>query len=210
MQYIVQPGDCLSSIAQKHGFGNWRIIYNDPNNADFRLTRPNPNLIYADDILFIPDKKPKEIEIPTASSSVFIVNLVRTHLRLRIVNLNDEPRGGLAYKLRVGSLQKEGTTSADGMIDEEIPADVTSGALEIASIGVSKSLQIGHLDPIDTISGIQGRLKNLGYDCGPIDGIKGRKTTAAIRAFQRDNSPLEVDGICGPKTKAILTDRHGC
>jgi hypothetical protein len=41
---------------------------------------------------------------------------------------------------------------------------------------------------------IQAGLSNLGYAPGPIDGIHGAKTTAAIKSYQKDNGLL-VDGI---------------
>ena len=41
---------------------------------------------------------------------------------------------------------------------------------------------------------IQAGLTKLGYAPGPIDGIHGSKTTAAIRSYQSDNSLL-VDGV---------------
>jgi len=50
---------------------------------------------------------------------------------------------------------------------------------------------------------IQKRLSDLGYDPGPIDGIRGRLTIAAIKRFQADKG-LTVDGIVGPKTSAEL------
>jgi uncharacterized protein (TIGR02594 family) len=53
---------------------------------------------------------------------------------------------------------------------------------------------------------IQSRLAALGYVVGPIDGIPGRRTLAAIRAFQRDRG-LEVDGIVGPQTLKALTGK---
>ncbi len=43
------------------------------------------------------------------------------------------------------------------------------------------------------VSQIQAGLTNLGYDPGPIDGTMGSQTSAAIRAYQRDNKLL-VDG----------------
>jgi len=50
---------------------------------------------------------------------------------------------------------------------------------------------------------IQLRLKELGFDCGTIDGTLGPKTEQAVRALQRDLR-LEVDGLIGPKTKKAL------
>lgn len=61
---------------------------------------------------------------------------------------------------------------------------------------------------------IQAILKDLGgdYDPGPVDGIKGPKTTAAIKKFQGDKG-LTEDGIAGPLTreklfKEYMTSKH--
>lgn len=40
---------------------------------------------------------------------------------------------------------------------------------------------------------VQAGLAKLGYNPGPIDGVKGGRTTSAIRNYQRDNGLL-VDG----------------
>lgn len=50
---------------------------------------------------------------------------------------------------------------------------------------------------------LQLRLKQLGYNCGTIDGTLGPKTERAVKAFQRDVK-LEADGLIGPKTKKAL------
>jgi uncharacterized protein (TIGR02594 family) len=50
---------------------------------------------------------------------------------------------------------------------------------------------------------IQRRLAELGYAPGPLDGIPGRLTIAAIRQFQRARG-LAADGVVGPKTLAAL------
>jgi hypothetical protein len=53
---------------------------------------------------------------------------------------------------------------------------------------------------------IQGALARLGYDPGPVDGMWGSRTRAAVKAFQAD-AGLIADGIVGPKTRARLRDR---
>lgn len=46
---------------------------------------------------------------------------------------------------------------------------------------------------------LQAALLIKGYNPGPIDGINGTKTQAALKQFQKDNK-LAVDGIAGEKT----------
>jgi uncharacterized protein (TIGR02594 family) len=50
---------------------------------------------------------------------------------------------------------------------------------------------------------LQQALRQRGYDPGPIDGVRGPKTSAAIRAFQRAHR-LSIDGIAGPMTLSRL------
>lgn len=54
---------------------------------------------------------------------------------------------------------------------------------------------------------VQHRLIKLGFNPGPVDGIRGRQTTNAIRVFQNAND-LVVDGIVGPNTfRALFGDQ---
>lgn len=54
-----------------------------------------------------------------------------------------------------------------------------------------------------TPNDIQNALKCLGFYDGPIDGLLGPKSLAAIKAFQT-RVGLKADGIVGPKTSAAL------
>ena len=57
---------------------------------------------------------------------------------------------------------------------------------------------------------VQWVLNDLGYAVGPIDGIFGSKTRAAVIAYQKDqwpNDPSQWDGIVGPLTWGRL-DNH--
>lgn len=53
---------------------------------------------------------------------------------------------------------------------------------------------------------LQKTLKALGFNPGPLDGLPGRLTTAAVIAFQRSKG-LQPDGIVGPATLRALAER---
>lgn len=65
---------------------------------------------------------------------------------------------------------------------------------------MSKTVAKG--DTGNTVLQVQSKLNQLGYDLSA-DGIFGRNTKAAVRHFQ-DVTGLQVDGIVGPNTHAML------
>jgi tetratricopeptide (TPR) repeat protein len=58
----------------------------------------------------------------------------------------------------------------------------------------------------DDVRTLQERLNKVGAGRPPLvlDGIFGRKTQRAVRAFQRANPPLVADGDAGPETLPVL------
>ena len=54
---------------------------------------------------------------------------------------------------------------------------------------------------------IQEHLQALGYEPGPVDGVNGEKTDAAIRLFQKENG-LARDGQVGELTHSALLLAH--
>ena len=65
------------------------------------------------------------------------------------------------------------------------------------------SYKPGSMKRGEDVRELQVDLNALGFDCGIADGIFGKKTNAAVRAFQAAMK-LEVDGIVGPKTRSAL------
>jgi GH24 family phage-related lysozyme (muramidase) len=63
----------------------------------------------------------------------------------------------------------------------------------------------------EAVSRLQQLLVDAGFDPGPVDGVFGSGTDAAVRAFQAAKA-LDVDGVVGAETWAALRDsggRHG-
>lgn len=58
---------------------------------------------------------------------------------------------------------------------------------------------------VETIRKIQQALVDKGFVPGEVDGVWGRRSIAAVRAFQ-ESRHLRPDGIVGPKTLAALFD----
>lgn len=57
------------------------------------------------------------------------------------------------------------------------------------------------------VAALQVALQARGFYAGPIDGLQGPVTTAAVRRFQRQRG-LVVDGVAGPRTRHAL-GRYG-
>jgi hypothetical protein len=60
--HMVQGGEDLGSIAEFSGFRDYRTIWNDPNNAELRQRRRNPNRLFPGDEVFIPaQQQPQQL-----------------------------------------------------------------------------------------------------------------------------------------------------
>ncbi len=83
-----------------------------------------------------------------------------------------------------------GTTSSDRSQD----CGGTAGQSARATTGAKQAARpAGPQADRASVSDLQARLTDLGYDPGPADGQLGPKTRAAIRAYQKDTG-LKADG----------------
>ncbi len=203
----VQQGETLYKIAKKHGFSDWRTIYNHADNAEYRKKRPNPNIIYPGDRIVIPEKEAKEDSGATEERHRFRSKGDRQWLLIVLKDARRQPLANTSYKLSIGGEIIEDSTNGEGLLEQEIPPDADQAVLAIE--GQEFLLKIGYLDPVDTLTGWRARLNNLGYKAGKVDGEENEELQSAIEEFQCDHR-LKVDGIVGPKTQAKLEEVHGC
>lgn len=203
----VSEGECIYSIAARHGL-HWETVWNDPENEALKALRKDPNLLHPSDEVFVRELEVNEPSCATEKRHRFRKKGVLANLRVRIL-LNGEPRVSEEWKAIVDGCLLTGKTDGKGVLKLRVPPRVPAVEVTLQS-GYSITLQVRHLDPIGTVSGVQGRLSNLGYDPGPIDNIRGPLTISAIKRFQADHPPLAVDGIAGPKTCARLKEVYGC
>jgi Putative peptidoglycan binding domain/LysM domain len=205
-KHTVRPGECLSTIAKRYGFVRWQTIYDAGENEAFRSKRPNPHVIYAGDEIVIPDKTPKEETIATGKLHPFQVSTPKLLFRMEMRDETMDPLVDYPFELYVdGALVEKGKTKADGLI--EVPLPIGSRAGKLRFLGEEYQLDFGGLDPVSRVKGIQQRLNNLGYPAGPIDGIVGKKTRAALRTFQAAQK-LDATGKIDDPTRKRLLELH--
>lgn len=211
-RYTVQQGDTLSKIAESFRLASWRRIYDHPENAEFRKRRPNPDLLYPGDVVFVPERQERTETAPTDQRNRYVCRRQKQVLRLAVEDMNAQRLAKQPYELDVDGERSRGTTDGNGMIEREIPVGARKGKLKVSDY--RWDLQIGHLNPMEEdtpdggVSGAQGRLRNLGYPVGPVDGICGPKTEVAVRFFQADEN-LPVTGQLDDTTRKKLLQVHG-
>jgi len=206
--YIVKEGDCISSIAVESGHV-WTTIWEDPANSELRQVRENPNTLLPDDRVTIPPLRRKDEPGETEMHHRFRHRGAPEMLRIRLVDEFNEPCTNVPYILIVDGDQRQGTTNADGELQERIAANAREAQLLLDNDDEVITLHLGHLHPITEISGVQARLSNLGFNCGPVTGELNERTRDAIKEFQTHCS-LRPTGRLDEQTRDALAERYGC
>ena len=206
--YTVQPGDYMELIAEHFGFRDHHLIYDDAANVDFKKRRPNPDILLPGDSIFIPDKDPGHDEAETDKKHKFVLKSEKIKLIL-YVRRAGKPLAGRAYTLKVGKLVVRSTTGSDGLIQHEIPIGEPEGELTISGEPAYKrKLSIGFLHPITTVSGVQMRLNNLGFACGPATETDIAPYHAALAAYQTKHSLPSRNGNLDDATVNALRSEY--
>ena len=213
--YTVKQGDHVPGLARRFGFSDFEEIWNHANNAELKAKRENPNVLFPGDSLYIPDREQGLYPRPTEQRHKFKVKGKTLKLCLILKDQYEEPIANAPCILQVDSESHQLTSDADGKLELEIPPTAGDSQLVIQDTdqtpygGLTIPIRIGYLDPVDEVTGQQGRLRNLGYFTGDIDGNASPAFEMAVEEFQCEQK-LTVDGICGPQTQAKLKEVYGC
>lgn len=210
MNYIVQQGDCMASIAADHGFV-WQTLWGLPQNAALQKKRKDPYVLMSGDQVFIPDIRIQDESGATDAVHTFELKSVTEQLRIVITDDDDQPVSGQPYTLVVDGKQSKGQTDGGGAVVETIAPNARKGILVVGTGDSQKEyyLGLGCVDPLDEVSGAQGRLLNLGYYDGPVTGQLNAQTTTAILLFQ-EKYELSPTGLNDAPTQAKLKELFGC
>jgi Putative peptidoglycan binding domain len=204
-RHTVSLGDCISSIAFRYGFFP-DTVWNHADNAELKRTRQDANVLRPGDLVVVPDLRQKEVSKATEKRHRFRRKGVPDVLRLRILDQNDQPVANRPYVLEIDGKSFRGSTGGDGAIEQAIPPDASEGHLTLENWAIKYNLNLGHLEPVSTVAGVQKRLNNLGYECGD-SGELDEGTRLALRKFQMANQ-TRVTGEPDRATQDKLKEVH--
>lgn len=200
--YEVKQGDCISSVAYRAGFFP-DTIWHHPENAELKRERTDPNVLLPGDVVVVPVKTLRHEPGDTEQRHRFRRKGVPERLHVQLLQLG-QPRANVEYILDLDGKTHRGNADDMGWINHPIVPNASIARL-IVDPGPEQDeydIVIGGVDPKDTVTGVQERLSNLGYDCFITGALDGR-TKAALREFQETHG-LEVSGEPDAKTTDAL------
>ncbi len=199
----VRQGDCICVIAARSALP-WQKIWDAPENDPLREAGRHPNLLLPGDQLHIPEIDGKTESVATGQAHHIVLAGLMTQVHLTLVG-SHEPLADEPYVIEYFGGSIEGTTDGEGKLTCELPATLARATLKLPARRVLYTLVLGNLDPVDTLSGAHGRLRNLGY----VQGDYGEEQThEALRGFRRDQG-LDPSSELDDDTIAALGDAHG-
>ncbi len=208
----VVQGDCIDSIAAKHGLLP-KTIWDHAHNAKLReKRRKNQSVLLPGDVVFVPKPRERLEDAATDKAHKFVLTRPRSLFQIRFEDVDGKPRKGVPYSLEIDGQKDEGKTGAEGEVKRQISPDARAGTLTLnPGKGADEEvyeLDLGHLDPVDETSGLQARLDHLGFYSGKVDGDRGDLTRAALEEYQAAFD-LPATGELDDATKAHLEQEYG-
>ena len=213
--HSVQPGEHLVRIVAAEHVSSYRRVWDHSSNKDLASKRKNPNILLPGDVVNLPNPAPKTADAPTEKVSRFVAT-TEDKLDFRVVLLDENNQPMKSLKCQFLEEGREATSDGSGMLERlELFPSFELGVLRFdfrEDVRLAFAVAVGHLDPLDTPSGIQERLSNLGYYAGEIgyadDDAMALK--CAIEEFELENG-LEPTG---DPANATMLDKlknvHGC
>lgn len=182
--HVVEQGESISSIAATTGhLGD--TIWQHASNEALRGQR-TPGTLLPGDKIFIPPRRQKTVSVEAGRGYRFVVKNRSTDLRLKLFDSDGAPIADERFTLQIGARRIQGQTDGEGVVGARIPVNAASGALSLDRTGETFDLRFGHLDPPDSVTGVQARLNNLGFQSGEVDGDAGPVTREAWLAFLQE------------------------
>lgn len=205
-KHIVKQGECIESIAFEHGLF-WETVWNDSQNAELKQKRKDPNVLLPGDEVFITDKREKTESCATEKRHRFRKKGVPAKVVIRF-EIDGEQRADEPYFVVIDGIRSNGRTDDEGMVKLFISPGAKKGRITFPESERQYDLILGGLDPISELSGVQGRLMDLGFFPGPVDNKMSPELIEAVRTFQEKND-LKATGTLDDDTRQTIDKVFG-
>lgn len=205
-KHRVEAGDGIARIAFEHGFAP-ETIWLDQENSALRERRGHPEMLLEGDVVHVPDRRPKAVPADTDQRHRFRRRGVPAQIHLRLLH-GSRPRSDEPFELQVDGESIRGRTDGDGWIHQWVSPAAQRVTLLLSGGAERHVLDVGRLDPVDTLTGVQRRLINLGHLCGAPTGELDVETKLAITRLQHA-AGLAATGELDDATRATIVRLHG-
>ncbi|MDR0279449.1 MAG: peptidoglycan-binding protein [Paucimonas sp.] len=205
------PAESLDSVAYAYGHA-YTTLWDHPDNSALRESRPDPKVLAAQDQVFVPPR----------DKATFSGNATGQRHRFQVLNtpalLRFRPYAlagkGLAqrFEIRRGdTLLGQDTAQANGDIVWPLPPTAEDISVRVFFEHFSRDYQLSlrALDPVESVIGVQQRLRALGYLGGECSGTLDDATRAAIGAFRMRAGLVEEDEVLSQTLRDTLRQYHG-
>jgi N-acetylmuramoyl-L-alanine amidase len=218
--HVVRSGEHLTGIASQFGT-TVAVIWDDPANASLRRRRPNPEILAPGDVVYIPQTERKWLPVQIGTENRFVGTPLRVTVKVVLLGQDRKP---LANRFLTAVPPSDTPLMTDGSGLLVCSVDVALKILEVTVDGANVRFQIrvGHLDPIDTDTGLASRLRHLGHGgdeeehvmardwlSGSAAELRAHALARSVASFQRTNGQ-PGDGQVDDALRRAVHDAHGC
>lgn len=203
-EHIVKKGDHVPRLAHEGGHRAIEQVWDHPDNEELRKVREDPCILLAGDTLVVPETEKGSESGSTDAKHRFVAEVMRLTLGVKLQNWDGKELEPEKLLVKVDGSEVEPEDEGGGAF--RTPIAPTAKEALVRADGREATLRIGHLDPIDSDTGVRARLQNLGYR---IDDETDDAVRLGVEEFQVEHG-LWVDGVVGPNTRGKLEEEHGC
>jgi hypothetical protein len=206
----IATDDSVESVAYRHGhFPD--TIWQHAENAELREERASMHVLCAGDKLFVADIVPKSLPCSTSHIHCFTRRAVPSLLRIRLM-LGEQPIIRRPCRMESpGRVPVDAHSDHAGWVHVPVLPDAAKARLMV-TLEDGSELQLDlsprALNPVDTTTGVQARLRNLGYLTDATDGAIDLPTVLALARFQNTNG-LGMTGTADAATRTALVAAYG-
>lgn len=211
--HIVEEGECIETIASMHGFFP-DTLWDLQENAELRELRGSMNLLVPGDEVHVPDLSEQVFDVATEAKHRFKRKGVPSEFTITYEDEEGEPLANIAYTTIIdGEFGPKGTTDAKGTIKFPVSPEAEKLTLRLETEiewAKENEFELSALQPVDTIKGVQSRLKSLGFFTGDLDGKSSSELKDAVRAFEGAQEMKVTGDHKGQAFKDKLLAEYGC